>query len=311
MKKYKSARIDAANVGGEELELINAFTLEPVTAEDVFCFSVVLCDNEIDRDGERFDLETLGELAEMFIGKPGITDHIPSAGNQISRIYAASLETDESVKTAAGESYTALKARCYLPVTPGNSEFISAVRTGIIKEVSIGCSINERLCSVCGKSAGSCRHLKGREYGKKLCHTVLRGAKDAYEFSFVAVPAQRRAGVTKGFGEEVDKTENEEDIDALMEKLAALTDEVAALREAARYADHYKAAAAKRLGALALAAIPELEGTDFLKITNALSPEETEKMERAFARKAGLDAPLAPTLAPAPREKEDLKNYII
>ena len=31
-----------------------------------------------------------------------------------------------------------------------------------------------------------------------MCYTILRDAQDAYEWSFVAVPAQRQAGVIKG-----------------------------------------------------------------------------------------------------------------
>ena len=40
-------------------------------------------------------------------------------------------------------------------------------------------------------------HEKGQEYDGKLCYADLNNPKDAYEFSFVAVPAQRGAGVTK------------------------------------------------------------------------------------------------------------------
>ena len=47
--------------------------------EEVYTFSVRLCDNEIDRDGERFDEQTLRELAALFIGKSGIFDHCWSA----------------------------------------------------------------------------------------------------------------------------------------------------------------------------------------------------------------------------------------
>ena len=38
----------------------------------------------------------------------------------------------------------------------------------------------------------------------KRCHVVLSDVTDAYEWSFVAVPAQREAGVTKQFGMETD-----------------------------------------------------------------------------------------------------------
>ena len=44
-----------------------------------------------------------------------------------------------------------------------------------------------------------CQHRKGEVYDGKLCWWELEEAVDAYEWSFVAVPAQRDAGVIKGF----------------------------------------------------------------------------------------------------------------
>ena len=64
-----------------------------------------------------------------------------------------------------------------------------------------------------------CPHWPGREYekdtGKTTCLMTIDGVKEAYELSFVAVPAQPRAGATKNYGpkpEEKPKTgpENEE-----------------------------------------------------------------------------------------------------
>ena len=40
-----------------KLEQLNRFTRRTLTQEEVFLFDVRLCDNEIDRDGERFSLE--------------------------------------------------------------------------------------------------------------------------------------------------------------------------------------------------------------------------------------------------------------
>ena len=53
------------------------------------------------------------------------------------------------------------------------------------------------VCSICGQELGFCRHEKGQRYNGEVCHGILTGAKDAYEWSFVAVPAQREAGVVK------------------------------------------------------------------------------------------------------------------
>ena len=44
-----------------------------------------------------------------------------------------------------------------------------------------------------------CSHVKGRKYGGKLCYGELNNITDAYEWSFVAVPAQKNAGVIKNF----------------------------------------------------------------------------------------------------------------
>jgi len=53
----------------DELEAINCFAKTKLKAEDVYTFSIILCDNDIDRDMERFDDSTLRELAELFVGK--------------------------------------------------------------------------------------------------------------------------------------------------------------------------------------------------------------------------------------------------
>ena len=59
----------------QELELINSYTVKPLKAEEVYTFGIVLCDNEIDRDFERFDIPALEKLAGLFVGKTGIFDH--------------------------------------------------------------------------------------------------------------------------------------------------------------------------------------------------------------------------------------------
>jgi hypothetical protein len=42
--------------------------------------------------------------------------------------------------------------------------------------------------------------MKGESYDGQVCCAILQEPMDAYEFSFVAVPAQREAGVLKGMG---------------------------------------------------------------------------------------------------------------
>lgn len=185
----------------EDLELINTYTRSPLSAEDVYCFNLTLCDNEIDRDFERFSTDALKELATLFVGRTGISDHSMSAFNQKARIFKTWLQEDKSKKTSTGETYVALKATAYMLVTDENKDMIAQIEGGIKKEVSVGCSMAAMTCSICGKSMKTheCNHVKGKYYGKKQCHGILSKATDAYEWSFVAVPAQKNAGVTKAF----------------------------------------------------------------------------------------------------------------
>ena len=177
---------------GQQLEAINAQTKAELTAEQVYVFSLRLCDDQIDRDFERFDTEALGALAKLFIGKTGILDHQWSAGNQVARIFETEVVREDRV------SY--IKAWAYIRRGGRAEELIADIEAGILKEVSVGCAMGMAVCSICGAQYGSCGHHKGEHYDGQLCCAILREPMDAYEFSFVAVPAQRDAGVLKALG---------------------------------------------------------------------------------------------------------------
>lgn len=185
-----------------DLALINALARRDLKAEEVYTFCVRLCDNEVDRDGERFPQRTLEELAGRFVGKSGVFDHQWSALGQTARIYRTELVREEGTATAAGDGYCYLKGYAYMLRCEKNRDLIREIEGGIKKEVSVGCAVERAVCSICGGDMGECAHEKGRRYGGKLCFAELTGAADAYEWSFVAVPAQPRAGVLKGLGRE-------------------------------------------------------------------------------------------------------------
>ena len=189
----------------KELEKINEFTRRKFSAEEVYAFSVVLCDNDVDRDYERFTDEALIKMAELFVGKTGIFDHSHKAENQCARIFSCTVEEVEGKFNAAGGRYKHLKARAYMPKSEKTAELILEIDAGIKKEVSVGCSMKKSGCSICGQSAGTCNHKKGKIYRKNgkntLCYFDLFEPYDAYEWSFVAVPAQPKAGVVKSFCE--------------------------------------------------------------------------------------------------------------
>ena len=52
-----------------DIEKINRFTRREFTEDELYIFPVKLCDNEIDRDGERFSDKALEDLKTLFVGK--------------------------------------------------------------------------------------------------------------------------------------------------------------------------------------------------------------------------------------------------
>lgn len=201
MKIYKAG---FAGTGvDDELELVNTFAKTKLSAEEVYTFSVLLCDNDVDRDFERFTEETLKELSALFVGKTGISDHEWSAGKQKARIYRTELVTDDTRKNSLGRPYMYLMGYAYMLRTESNAELIAEIEGGIRRETSVGCSVAKRACSICGAEieSGECGHCRGHEYDGIICHAELCGATDAYEWSFVAVPAQKNAGVMKRYAD--------------------------------------------------------------------------------------------------------------
>ena len=201
MKIIKDGSASGAECTPQEMQAINAFAKTQLSAEEVYTFRVLLCDNEVDRDFERFSVSTLRELSELFVGATGICDHDWRSENQVARIYRTELVTEKGKTTSCGEPYTYLKGFAYMLRTEANAELIAQIDGGIKRETSIGCSVAQSVCSICGAEIGTCSHEKGKVYGGRLCCAVLTGAVDAYEWSFVAVPAQRSAGVIKSFVE--------------------------------------------------------------------------------------------------------------
>ena len=175
-----------------QLEAINAQAKAQLTAEQVYVFSLRLCDDQVDRDYERFDTAALPALAKLFIGKTGVVDHKWSADKQIARIF------ETQVVKEVGISY--IKAWAYIRRGGSNDEVIADIEAGIKKEVSVGCAMGMAVCSVCGSEYGTCGHMKGESYDGQVCCAILKEPMDAYEFSFVAVPAQPDAGVLKALG---------------------------------------------------------------------------------------------------------------
>ena len=217
----KVASVSPLAITDEDLKKINKYTLSPVTAEDVFIFKATIADNEQDdRNFMPFNLKALQDLTKLYPGKTMLKDHSRRADNQIARVYDTELVQNANKKTELGELHTELIAKIYMIKTDSNKDLISEIIGGIKKEVSTSTVPTKMVCNICNGDGRKCRHWPGVEYTvedgsptgtKKRCKMLLDGAKEAYELSFVAVPAQPRAGTHKsvGFAKEIDDIEEE------------------------------------------------------------------------------------------------------
>lgn len=295
----KGCCADCTAADEQELARINRLSRKKLSAEEVYTFAVRLCDNEVDRDGERFESRTLDKLAELFVGKTGIFDHRWSASGQMARIYRTEVVDEPETVTAAGDGYRYVKGWAYMLRTPGNEELIAQLEGGILREVSVGCAVEQAVCSICGKAAGTCEHKKGERYGKALCYTSLQGAADAYEWSFVAVPAQPKAGVMK------QKTLYEgrtlrEFAGERKEYLAELD----ALEHDAALGRRYLAALRQEVTRLAVLAQDGMDAGVMRGITEKLEESELLELKRMYQKQAEEHFPLMTQLDHSAGERE-------
>ena len=193
MQIKKETEVVVSGVPTEaQLEAINGQAKTQLQKEQVYVFSLRLCDDQVDRDFERFDTLALPALAKLFVGKTGIVDHKWSSEHQVARIFATEVVQEDGISF--------IKAWAYIRRGGHGDEVIADIEAGIKKEVSVGCAMGLGVCSICGSEYGTCGHRKGEYYDGQLCCAILKEPLDAYEFSFVAVPAQRNAGVLKALG---------------------------------------------------------------------------------------------------------------
>lgn len=200
----KGASVEKQQLTDEALALINKQSLKVLTAEDVFVFKISACNNLIDRDNECFADSALEQMAKLYVGKTVIMDHHWRASGQTARIYAGAVEL-------IGNDEKHLILSAYMLKNNSTEATIAAIEGGILREVSVGVRAESAVCNICGKDKRKtfCEHYPGAIYNGTKCHIILSKVTDAYEVSFVAVPAQPAAGVRKSYGGEDTKPEPE------------------------------------------------------------------------------------------------------
>ena len=304
-------------VSEKELEAIGRFSRRKLTAEEVYTFPVVLCDNDLDRDNECFTDAALEKLAVLFCGKTGIFDHDPRGEKQTARIYRCAVEAEDGRLNHRGEPYKALKGWAYMVRTAANADLILEIEGGIKKEVSVGCAVGKRVCSVCGadRTEEGCGHLAGKRYGGALCYTLLEDPTDAYEWSFVAVPAQPAAGVTKSRSPKRALYLTPERAIAEMERGELHLDAAAAyglrkhielLEKHSEEAGRYRETLCEAIRRRAMLAQPELTPALLEKSMAALSVPELETLAALMKKQAARR--FAPVVQTAPAKEPETDN---
>lgn len=293
----------------EDLEKINTFTRTQFGADELYAFSVILCDNNIDRDYEKFSVEALYQLKDKFLGKTGICDHSMKSADQKARIFHTWVEKVKGRTTQDGEELYQLKAKAYMVRTDENMPLIKEIEAGIKKEVSVSCSMRKNICSVCGndKRTSYCEHINGKSYNGKTAYSVLSDVSDAYEFSFVAVPAQREAGVTKAFNGKKDDEKMTDVIDTLKScndtimlskaQAAEIAEHIDALEEEAKLGRDYKKSLVAEVVGLCSKALPQMDLNIFGSVAQVMTTKELLGFKTAFLKSENRKAP-QPQLMP-------------
>lgn len=275
----------------EELAIVNQRNGTSLTAEEVYLFTVRQCDNQTDRDQEYFSRKDLERLAELFVGKTGIFDHNWSARDQRARIYRTELVEEPGVRSEAGEPGCYLKGYAYMLRTQENEGLIAEIAGGIKKEVSVSCAVSRCVCSICGHDIhdrGLCSHVKGRTYEGKRCIARLADPTDAFEWSFVAVPAQPRAGVVKGFRE----AGTLEQLLSSLDQEGPWREELKALRRQAEMGRRYLDGLRQETVRLGLLAEEGLGGETLRAIADRLEEPELERLRACYARRLEEKLPM-------------------
>lgn len=273
-KSIAPSGAETLEVKEKDLEKINQYTIRKFTSKELFVFRVVLCNNDLDRDGECFTLDTLKGMARLYLGKTGLFDHSMQSRDQHARIFETYVEEETGRLTKTGEAFYRLVAKAYMPKTKENAALMQEIEAGIKKEVSVGCAVEKTVCSICGAdfSTAPCRHVPGKRYEGKLCCRLLKTAKDAYEWSFVAVPAQPEAGVIKTFGGK----------EAREDAVYLSRSELLSLQKDAEAGRNYRERLCREVGALCAIELPQMDMEVFRGIVKTMTVEELHSFRKAF-----------------------------
>lgn len=146
-----------------DLKQINALAIEPMSAEEVYCGSMALCNNQYDRAYERFPESYLKRFADTVVGKSVLSGH-DYRSLPVGRFYDAELHQSKGDRLD-------LVTRYYMMA---DDALVPKIKAGVVKGVSVGFQPDKRICDLDGKDYDGwwndpedeepCFHIAGRAY---------------------------------------------------------------------------------------------------------------------------------------------------
>ncbi len=202
---------------------INALTPpppKPVTPENVFVYSALVANDQVDSYSTQFTPNALEQVARQIVGMPVMRNHSTyGAGDlPVGRWFGAEVVQRDGVTWVRGLFYTARMG-------DADAQAMDArINTGIIREVSLSWWQGAMKCSVCGQDmwSGDCPHIPGEVYDGRACVGIMDQIKEVAEASLVWKGGQ--------YGTQIGGPEGR--VDAAGEQHATLVQRIARKRSA-------------------------------------------------------------------------------
>ena len=165
-----------------------------------------------------------------------------------------------------------------------------------------------------------CDHIKGKKYNGEVCHYILEDPVDAYEWSFVAVPAQKEAKVIKSLDfnergggnnlEDVIKMLSTDETVTMSKKQSKdLLDFINGLKKQAEDGKTYKEDLRKDVMKYCSLADPQFDIKIMDSVTKKMNLEELKSFKTVFQNKVDKTFPIKPQLLSfCEKEKKKSKN---
>jgi hypothetical protein len=218
----KASSVNISSIKDEELDsiLVKIDDGRDYNTKDYLFFKcIVMSGDEPNENGDYFPAEELKKSYKTLLGRGLYIEHQVDFSTLIGKVIWSDWD-EESKKVIA---VVAVDKRVAPP------EIVNGIRTGLINSVSMGCLVDECICSVCGNVAhninelcehmkpGSGSYVKGKrdDSGKIQYYEINRGIT-FQELSIVSFPADPAAKILEVKGKkEVAQAEQENELEKI------------------------------------------------------------------------------------------------